>query len=82
MSISTDAARATTLLPPTSPPSHARGARVRALALKPLCPVRMAEADAADREVYDICEEISQTLRKLPENVQRTPVRRKKAAAR
>ncbi len=55
----------TTVLPPSSTPVAHKGASLHPR-LKPLCPKRMAEAAQAEREVAALCEELSQTMRKLP----------------
>ena len=51
-----------TVLPPSDPEAVSR-ASVHP-ALKPLCPVRMRAAEAAEAEVAALCEELSQVLRK------------------
>lgn len=55
----------TTILPPSA--GHLTGENLHPK-LKPLCPKRMAEADAADAEVAALCEELSQVMRKMPHN--------------
>lgn len=60
-----DKCPSTTILPPSAP--HLTGDHVSLHPkLKPLCPKRMAEADAAEAEVAAICEELSQVMRKMP----------------
>jgi hypothetical protein len=81
----------TTLLPPAASHSVERGEAFRPSIPALPCPVRMAEADAAAVEVYQLCEEISQVMRRAPRkdtrpargNSERPSVpRRKKAGAR
>ena len=61
-----DSRSSTTVLPPSSFSAAARADSIKPARLQPLCPVRMAAADAAEREVAELCEEISRVVRKPP----------------
>ena len=65
MSISSRPPLRSTVLPPPDNDAVSRGVSLRPT-LKPLCPVRMAEASRAEEEIAALCEEISQVVRKVP----------------
>lgn len=66
--------RETTLLPGATAVTT-KLSTVRSYALKPLCPKRMAEADAADAEVIALTDEISRLMRRPPRHAEERPAR-------